>query len=130
MLSESRSARANLQQETSKHCSDLSLQIMTGLQAVLATSIETVGQIDNVRLVLAECLRASVHALARTGETSFSPRASLPDFVVPSIEQQASHPLGSQSLPKEVTFFRSPLAETSFRLTFPQRSSEAEWQGS
>ena len=117
MLAASRSARTIQEPEHTQHCKDLSVQIMDHLQRVLSTSIEALGQVDNVRLVLAECLRTSVHALACTGQTSFSSQARLPDFVVPSPEQQATRQPLSRSSPPTVTFFRSPIPDPSFRLT-------------
>ncbi|SPO22580.1 related to serine-protein kinase atr [Ustilago trichophora] len=114
VLAASRSLRAIKQPDYAEHCRDTSLQVMDHLQEVLSTSIETVGQIDNVRFILAECLRTSVHALARTGQTSFSPQARLPDFVVPA---EATHQPLSASSPPSVTFFHFPISDPSFRLT-------------
>ncbi|SPO21770.1 related to serine-protein kinase atr [Ustilago trichophora] len=114
VLAASRSPRAIKDPDPAHNCRDTSLQIMDHLQEVLSTSIETVGQIDNVRFILAECLRTSVHALARTGQTSFSSQARLPDFVVPV---EATHQPLSASSPPSVTFFGSPISDPSFRLT-------------
>ncbi|KAJ1032614.1 hypothetical protein NDA16_000637 [Ustilago loliicola] len=117
LLSSSRSPRAVSEPEYAQKFRDLSVQIVQHLEQVLSTSIEAVGQIDNVRLILAECLRTSVHALARTGHASFSPHARLPDFVVPSADLTASHQVLSRSSPPTVTFFRSPIPDASFRHT-------------
>lgn len=122
LLSASRSSQAVTEPDHAPKSRDLSVQIMDHLEQVLATSIQAVGQIDNVRLILAECLRTSVHALARTGHASFSPHARLPDFVVPSADFAASYQASSRSPPPPpppppVTFFRSPISDPSFRLT-------------
>ncbi|CBQ70513.1 related to serine-protein kinase atr [Sporisorium reilianum SRZ2] len=113
MLSASRSTTATIPPESVQQSQDVSEQILDHLQQLLSTSTEAVGQIDNVRYVLAECLRASVHALAQTGQTSFASTARLPDFVVPS----ASHPTASVTSPPSVSFFRSPISDPSFRLS-------------
>ncbi|CCF54683.1 hypothetical protein NDA11_002719 [Ustilago hordei] len=117
LLSDSRSPRAVKEPSYAQKCVNLSSQIMKHLEQVLSTSIEAVGQIDNVRLILAEFLCTSVHALARTGHTSFSPHARLPDFVIPSVDFAASHQGLSRSAPPTVTFFRTFLSDASFRLT-------------
>lgn len=113
MLAAGRSNTASGRPEFAQHSTDVSLQILDHLQLLLSTSTEAVGQIDNVRYVLAECLRSSVHALAQTGQTSFASTARLPDFVVPS----ASHQDASSTLPPTVSFFRSPISDPSFRLS-------------
>ncbi|SNX82494.1 related to serine-protein kinase atr [Melanopsichium pennsylvanicum] len=117
LLSESRSTRAIKQPHYAQQCTRLSLQLMDHLQKLLSTSIEAVGQIDNVRLILAHSLRTSVHALACTGYTSFNSYALLPDFVVPSTEHQMLPQRLSRSSPPSVTFFDSALPDPSFRLT-------------
>lgn len=101
----------------SQQCKDLSVQIMDHLQQMLAASIEAVGQIDNVRLILAECLRTSVRALAHTGRTSFASHAQLPNFVVPSAESATSHQGSSQSPSPTVAFFESTISNIPYRLT-------------
>ncbi|KAJ9477602.1 Serine/threonine-protein kinase MEC1 [Pseudozyma hubeiensis] len=117
MLASGRALPATKEPEAAEHPKDPSQHILEHLQLLLATSTEAAGQIDNVRYILAECLRASVHALAQTGETSFGSSARLPDFVVPSAEQQARHKDFPSTSTPTISFFRSPILDPSFRLS-------------
>ncbi len=113
MVSASRSTSAVASSDYSQRCYNLSLNIMDSLELLLATSIDAVGQHDNVRLILAECLRVSVQALALTGQTSFSPRAQLPDYFVPSVDLKRMLSTASPS----AKFFESATPAPSFRLS-------------
>lgn len=117
MLASSRNATAMKDSQKAQHALDLSQQIIDHLQQLLATSTEAVGQIDNVRYVLAECLRVSVHALAQTGKTSFSSTACLPEFVIPSVPHQAPIRSSAPTLSPTVSFFRTPISDFSYRLS-------------
>ena len=61
--------------------------------------------------------RASVHALAQTGQTSFSSTARLPHFVVPSTQHLPLHAVTSNTSQPVVSFFRSPIPDPSFRIS-------------
>ncbi|PWZ03108.1 hypothetical protein BCV70DRAFT_197342 [Testicularia cyperi] len=78
---------------------DLGRRLLEGLRQLLSVSIDAAGQIDNVRYILADCLRASVHALALSGRTAFTTQIRLPDYMVP---EQTLEPA-----PPAVHFFRA-----------------------
>lgn len=89
--------------------------LLTSLVLILKTSIESTGQIDNVRLVLLESTRTAVQALSFTGETAFAPHTFVPDILLPE-DNRRNNDGTEMAQPKSAQFFASD-APSAFRLS-------------
>ncbi|EPQ30215.1 uncharacterized protein PFL1_02331 [Pseudozyma flocculosa PF-1] len=92
------------------------------LASVLEISLDSLNQVDNVRLVLIESLRAAVQALSKVGSPSFMPEVVLPPAILVGLDHRGSgvdrSDVDADNL--EVRFFSSDRHPRGFRLSSRQ----------